>query len=184
MTSFDDSHGAQGQLDNSQVLSGRYRLDRRIGQGGMAEVWVAIDEQLYRRVAVKWLKSNLATDAVVAERFRREAIAVARLNHPNIVSVHDVFEHEGRQAVVMQLVEGRSLRQVLDSQKRLGPELTIHIGASVAAALDAAHAAGLFTATSNPATSSSPKMAEFCSPTSELRRVLTALMKTSPVTTS
>ena len=142
MTSFDDSHGAQGQLDNAQVLAGRYRLDRRIGQGGMAEVWVAIDEQLDRRVAVKWLKSNLATDAVVAERFRREAIAVARLNHPNIVSVHDVFEHDGRQAVVMQLVEGRSLRQVLDSQKRLGPELTIHIGASVAAALDAAHAAG------------------------------------------
>ena len=91
MTSFDDSHGAQGQLDNAQVLAGRYRLDRRIGQGGMAEVWVAIDEQLDRRVAVKWLKSNLATDAVVAERFRREAIAVARLNHPNIVSVHDVF---------------------------------------------------------------------------------------------
>ena len=142
MTSFDDSHGAQGQLDNAQVLAGRYRLDRRIGQGGMAEVWVAIDEQLDRRVAVKWLKSNLATDAVVAERFRREAIAVARLNHPNIVSVHDVFEHDGRQAVVMQLVEGRSLRQVLDSQKRLGPELTIHIGASVAAALNAAHAAG------------------------------------------
>lgn len=142
MTSFDDSHGSPSQLDDVQILAGRYRLDRRIGQGGMAEVWVAVDEQLDRRVAVKWLKSNLATDEVVAERFRREAIAVARLNHPNIVSVHDVFEHDGRQAVVMQLVEGRSLRQVLDSQKRLGPELTIHIGASVAAGLDAAHAAG------------------------------------------
>lgn len=142
MTSFDDSHGTSSQLDDVQILAGRYRLDRRIGQGGMAEVWVAVDEQLDRRVAVKWLKPNLATDEVVAERFRREAIAVARLNHPNIVSVHDVFEHDGRQAVVMQLVEGRSLRQVLDSQKRLGPELTIHIGASVAAGLDAAHAAG------------------------------------------
>ena len=142
MTSINDSHGAPSRLDNAQVLADRYHLDRRIGQGGMAEVWVAIDEQLDRRVAVKWLKSNLATDAVVAERFRREAIAVARLNHPNIVSVHDVFEHDGRQAVVMELVEGRSLRQVLDSQKRLGPELTIHVGASVAAALDAAHAAG------------------------------------------
>ena len=142
MTSFDDSHGSSSQLDDIQILAGRYRLDRRIGQGGMAEVWVAVDEQLDRRVAVKWLKPNLATDEVVAERFRREAIAVARLNHPNIVSVHDVFEHDGRQAVVMQLVEGRSLRQVLDSQKRLGPELTIHIGASVAAGLDAAHTAG------------------------------------------
>lgn len=142
MTPLNDSHGAPGQLDNAQVLADRYHLDRRIGQGGMAEVWVAIDKQLDRRVAVKWLKSNLATDAVVAERFRREAIAVARLNHPNIVSVHDVFVHDGRQAVVMELVEGRSLRQVLDSQKRLGPELSIHVGASVAAALDAAHAAG------------------------------------------
>jgi serine/threonine protein kinase len=124
------------------ILAGRYRLDRRIGQGGMAEVWVALDVQLDRKVAVKWLKPSLATDSVVAERFRREAIAVARLNHPNIVAVHDVFEHEGRQAVVMQLIDGKSLRQLLDTQKRLGPELTIHIGAAVAGALDEAHRAG------------------------------------------
>lgn len=124
------------------VLADRYRLERRIGQGGMAEVWVAVDEQLDRRVAVKWLRPALASDPVVAERFRREAIAVARLNHPNIVAVHDVFEHGGRQAVVMQLVDGKSLRQLLDSQQRLGPELTIHIGAAIAAALDEAHRAG------------------------------------------
>jgi tRNA A-37 threonylcarbamoyl transferase component Bud32 len=108
----------------------------------MAEVWVATDTDLDRRVAVKWLKTNLASDPVVAERFRREAIAVARLNHPNIVGVHDVVAHEGRQAVVMQLVDGKSLRQLLDSQKRLGPELTIHIGAAIAGALDAAHQGG------------------------------------------
>jgi len=134
---------SEGPVDHAaRVLADRYRLERRIGQGGMAEVWVAIDEQLDRRVAVKWLKPNLASDEVVAERFRREAIAVARLNHPNIVTVHDVFEHDGRQAVVMQLIEGQSLRQVLDNRKRLGPELTIHIGASVAGALDEAHRAG------------------------------------------
>ena len=125
-----------------ELLAQRYHLDRRIGHGGMAEVWVATDMQLDRRVAVKWLKANLATDPVVAERFRREAIAVAGLNHPNIVAVHDVFEHDGRQAVVMQLVDGKSLRQLLDGQKRLGPELTIHIGAAVASALDEAHRAG------------------------------------------
>ena len=72
---------SEGPVDHAaRVLADRYRLERRIGQGGMAEVWVAVDEQLDRRVAVKWLKPNLASDEVVAERFRREAIAVARLN--------------------------------------------------------------------------------------------------------
>jgi serine/threonine protein kinase len=131
-----------GRRDAPVVLAGRYQLDRRIGQGGMAEVWLATDLQLDRRVALKWLRPALATDPVVAERFRREAIAVAKLNHPNIVAVHDVFVHDGRQAVVMQLVDGKSLRQLLDSQRRLGPELTIHIGAAVANALDEAHRAG------------------------------------------
>src|SRR5829696_5907159 len=124
------------------VLAGRYRLERRLAQGGMAEVWVATDLSLDRKVALKWLKPSLATDAVVAERFRREAIAVAGLTHPNIVAIHDVFEESGRQAVVMQLVDGKSLRQLLDVQTRLSPELTIHIGTCVAAALDAAHHPG------------------------------------------
>lgn len=124
------------------VLARRYRLERRLAQGGMAEVWLATDVALDRRVALKWLKPSLASDPVVAERFRREAVAVARLNHPNIVAVHDVFEENGRQAVVMQLVDGKSLRQLLDAQTRLSPELTIHIGTCVAAALDAAHQAG------------------------------------------
>jgi eukaryotic-like serine/threonine-protein kinase len=124
------------------VIAQRYELQRMLAQGGMAEVWLARDLTLDRKVAVKWLKPSLATDAVVAERFRREAVAAASLNHPNIVAVHDVFEQDGRQAVVMQLVEGKSLRQVLDTQKRLSPELTCHIGTCVAAALDHAHAAG------------------------------------------
>lgn len=108
----------------------------------MAEVWLAIDLTLDRRVAVKWLKPTLATDAVVAERFRREAKAAASLDHANIVAVYDVFEQDGRQAVVMQLVDGKSLRQLLDTQKRLSPELTCHIGSAVAAALDHAHESG------------------------------------------
>ena len=124
------------------MLAGRYRLERRLAQGGMAEVWVATDVSLDRKVALKWLKPSLASDPVVAERFRREAIAVAGLTHPNIVAVHDVFEDRDRQAVVMQLVDGKSLRQLLDVQTRLSPELTIHIGTCVAAALDAAHRAG------------------------------------------
>jgi serine/threonine protein kinase len=124
------------------TIAGRYELQRRLAQGGMAEVWLAIDLTLDRRVAVKWLKPTLATDPIVAERFRREAIAAASLNHPNIVAVHDVFEQDGRQAVVMQLVDGKSLRQLLDTQNRLSPELTCHIGIAVAKALDNAHDAG------------------------------------------
>lgn len=124
------------------IIAGRYELQRRLAQGGMAEVWLANDLTLDRRVAVKWLKPTLATDEVVAERFRREAKAAASLDHANIVAVYDVFEHDGRQAVVMQLIDGKSLRQLLDTQKRLSPELTCHIGSAVAAALDHAHEAG------------------------------------------
>jgi len=125
------------------VLAGRYRLERLIGQGGMAEVWEATDLALSRRVAVKLLKSHLAHDAVVGERFRREAIAAAKLNHPNVVAVHDTVDDGGRQAVVMEYVKGRSLRQLLDEQGRLTPGHTAHIGACVAAALGAAHRAGM-----------------------------------------
>jgi eukaryotic-like serine/threonine-protein kinase len=132
------------------VLAQRYRLERRLAQGGMAEVWLATDTSLSRQVAVKLLKAGLARDPVVAERFRREAVAVAKLTHPNIVAVYDAVEEpvEGspeltRQAVVMQFVNGKSLRQLLDEQRRLSPDLTMHIGMCVAAALDVAHNANL-----------------------------------------
>jgi eukaryotic-like serine/threonine-protein kinase len=132
---------------SASILAQRYQLERRLAQGGMAEVWLATDLALTRQVAVKLLKPTLAADPVVAERFRREAIAVAQLSHPNIVAVYDAIEDTGgegrRLAVVMQLVNGKSLRQLLDEQRRLSPDLTIHIGSCVAAALDAAHRAGL-----------------------------------------
>src|SRR5436190_14489444 len=109
----------------------------------MAEVWLATDEQLSRQVAIKILKPQLARDAVAAERFRREAIAAAGLMHPNIVTVYDAVEYDGRQAVVMQFVPGRSLREVLDAERRLDIEQVVRIGHAVAGALDAAHSAGL-----------------------------------------
>src|SRR4051795_1900501 len=132
---------------SASILAQRYQLERRLAQGGMAEVWLATDLALTRQVAVKLLKPTLANDPVVAERFRREAIAVAQLSHPNIVAVYDAIEDTNgdnrRLAVVMQLVNGKSLRQLLDEQHRLSADLTIHIGSCVAAALDAAHRAGL-----------------------------------------
>ncbi len=125
------------------ILAQRYRLDRRVATGGMAEVWLATDELLTRQVAVKLLKPTLAADPVIAERFRREAVAVAQLTHPNVVAIYDTVDEGGRQAVVMQYVPGRSLRQLLDDERKLSPERTIQIGAAVAAALGAAHDAGL-----------------------------------------
>ncbi|NBQ03842.1 MAG: serine/threonine protein kinase [Actinobacteria bacterium] len=129
--------------DPKRLLGGRYRLDRQIARGGMAEVWLGFDTFLNRQVAVKLLKPQLVSDPVVAERFRREAIVCAGLSHPNIVAVYDTVEHESQQAVVMQYVQGKSLRELLDRRKRLGPLLTIHMGAAMAAALDVSHRAGL-----------------------------------------
>ena len=123
----------------SRLIGGRYQLEHRIARGGMAEVWLASDTFLHRQVAVKLLKPHLANDANVAERFRREAVACAGITHPNIVAVYDCIEHGGRQAVIMQYVQGKSLRDVLDKQKKLNPQLTIHIGLTVAAALEEAH---------------------------------------------
>jgi eukaryotic-like serine/threonine-protein kinase len=124
-------------------LAQRYQLERHLAQGGMAEVWLATDLQLTRQVAVKLLKPSLAADTVIAERFRREAIAAAKLTHPNIVAIYDTVDEGGRQAVVMQYVPGRSLREILDEERKLPVEMTIRIGMATAAALDAAHQSGL-----------------------------------------
>jgi eukaryotic-like serine/threonine-protein kinase len=125
------------------LLAKRYRLDRRLAHGGMSEVWVATDVILDRQVAVKLLKASLADDPVVVERFRREAVAAAGLNHPYIVSIYDTVEDDGREAVVMELVPGRSLRSLLDERGRLGIDDTLVIGKAMTAALDHAHHAGL-----------------------------------------
>lgn len=129
--------------DSQRLLAGRYRLDRQIARGGMAEVWLGTDTYLGRQVAIKVLKPQLANDPVVAERFRREALACAGLNHANIVAVYDSVEDKGRQAVVMQYIEGKSLRELLDRRKRIGALVTIHMGIAMASALDFAHHAGL-----------------------------------------
>ncbi len=123
-------------------IGDRYRLERMIARGGMAEVWLGHDTFLDRQVAIKVLKRQIARDETAIERFRREALACAGLNHPNIVAVYDSFAHDGFQVVVMQFVQGRSLRDLLDKKKRLTPSLAIMMGAAIAAALDATHAHG------------------------------------------
>jgi serine/threonine-protein kinase len=109
----------------------------------MAEVWLAKDTSLDRDVAVKVMRAHHDDDHVGNERFRREAKASAALSSPNIVTVYDVVEDAGRQAVVMEYINGQSLRELLDKRHRISPGLTVHIGMAVATALDAAHAKDL-----------------------------------------
>ncbi|MFN2608488.1 MAG: Stk1 family PASTA domain-containing Ser/Thr kinase, partial [Acidimicrobiales bacterium] len=122
-----------------RVLSGRYRIVRHLARGGMAEVYLARDQLLDRQVAVKVLFPELAGDASFVERFRREARAAAGLNHHNIVSVYDFGEDEGSYFIVMEYVDGETLRDVIRSEGPLPPRRVAEIGADVAAALDVAH---------------------------------------------
>jgi len=126
-----------------RLLAGRYRLAHLIARGGMAEVWEAHDEILARPVAVKVLHAHLAADQSFMLRFRAEAIAAARLAHPSIVAIYDTCNDDGLEAIVMELVTGRTLRQYLDERGRLDPVEVTQIGADVADALGAAHRAGL-----------------------------------------
>ncbi|MPY93529.1 MAG: protein kinase [Acidimicrobiia bacterium] len=126
-----------------RLVSGRYRLDRLVAGGGMAQVWAGTDAVLNRRVAVKLLKRHLAEDERFVLRFRREAIAAARLNHPNIVAIYDTCSEPGVEAIVMELVAGTTLRARLDDAGTLPVDEAVDIGAQVAAALSEAHEAGL-----------------------------------------
>ncbi|HET6835731.1 MAG TPA: protein kinase [Acidimicrobiales bacterium] len=124
------------------LLGGRYRLGEQLASGGMAQVWLGTDEVLRRAIAVKILHQHLADDETFVARFRHEAIAVARLSHPAIVSVYDTCSDNGVEAIVMELVRGRTLRQRLD-EGPVDPWLAANIAAQVCGALAVAHAAGL-----------------------------------------
>jgi eukaryotic-like serine/threonine-protein kinase len=128
---------------SGSLLAGRYRFDRRIAVGGMAEVWEARDQVLDRAVAIKVLHPHLAEDQTFVERFRREAIAAARLTHPSIVAIYDTHSSNGEEAIVMELVRGTSLREHLDRHGRLGPAEAVNVAVRVAEALETAHRAGL-----------------------------------------
>jgi serine/threonine-protein kinase len=108
------------ELGEGEILDSRYRLLQRIGSGGMADVWLAEDTHLQRRVALKVLHRRFAQDREFVERFRREAEAAAGLQHPNIVAVYDRGEVEGTYYIAMQLVEGHTLKELIDAG--LSPE--------------------------------------------------------------
>lgn len=126
-----------------RVLMGRYRMVRPIARGGMAEVWEGFDDVLARPVAVKILHPHLAADANFIERFRREAVAAAKLAHPGIVATFDTGTHEDVAFIVMELVRGKTLRHTMEETGKLPEALAVSIAAEVADALDHAHRAGL-----------------------------------------
>ena len=125
------------------VLNGRYELQRRIGRGGMAEVFRARDRLLDRLVAVKILFPEFATDPSFVERFRREAQSAANLNHPNVVGVYDWGKERGTYYIVMEYVDGRSVSDMLRADGPLQPKRAASIAADVAAALGFAHRKGV-----------------------------------------
>ena len=103
---------------NETVLSGRYRLESKLGFGGMSTVYLAQDEVLDRPVAVKLLHREISEEADQLERFRREARAAARLSHPNLVGVIDAGEDEGRPYIVFEYVPGDTLKQRIQAGAR------------------------------------------------------------------
>lgn len=126
-------------MSSEGLLDGRYRLIERIGGGGMAEVFLAEDELLTRRVAVKILRSQFTDDANFVSRFRQEARAAARLSHPNIVSIFDVGCEADTHYIVMEYVCGETLKELIHREGRLPFSQTLEIALQIAAALKHAH---------------------------------------------
>lgn len=128
---------------SSTTFGGRYSIIEKVGSGGMADVYRARDELLGRQVALKVLSQRFSSDASFVQRFRREAQSAANLNHPNVVSLYDFGSDDGVHFIVMELIEGRSLAEVIHAEGPLLPERAAEIAADVAAALERAHDAGL-----------------------------------------
>jgi serine/threonine-protein kinase len=130
-------------MESQTALTDRYVITSHLARGGMADVYEATDTLLNRRVAIKVLHSQYSADEAFVKRFRREAQAAANLTHPNIVGIYDWGQAQNTYFIVMELVDGRSLRDVLKSEGPLLARRATEIAAEVAAALSVAHQAGL-----------------------------------------
>lgn len=130
-------------METPSVLNDRYEVTSHLARGGMADVYEGRDNELNRPVAIKVLHSQFSADEAFVKRFRREAQAAANLSHPNIVGIYDWGQSGGTYYIVMEIVDGRSLRDVLRSEGALLPRRATEIAAETAAALSVAHSAGL-----------------------------------------
>ncbi|MFD4654820.1 serine/threonine-protein kinase [Kitasatospora sp. NPDC058444] len=129
-----------------RLLAGRYELGERLGRGGMGTVWRAWDRMLDREVAVKELTVNHLPEEdlqILHARMKREASAAARIKHPGVITVHDVLEQDGRPWIVMELVDGRSLADVISQDGTLQPRAAAEVGSQVLAALHRGHQLGV-----------------------------------------
>src|SRR5918998_5563412 len=132
-----------GSVAADSFAGGRYSVERVLGHGGMATVYLARDADLDRLVAVKVLGDPLAADDEFVERFRREARTAAQLSHPNVVQVYDTGEEDGRIFIVMEYVEGEGLDALLRREGRLDPDRARDLGLQICAALHYAHGKGV-----------------------------------------
>ncbi|HEX2589205.1 MAG TPA: Stk1 family PASTA domain-containing Ser/Thr kinase [Gaiellales bacterium] len=126
-----------------ELFDGRYRLERRIGTGGMADVYLAEDETLHRQVAIKILADRYTQDEGFVERFRREATAAAGLNHPNIVSIYDRGESDGTYYIAMEYIDGPTLKEEITSRAPLPEAEAVGYAQQVLQALEFAHRRGV-----------------------------------------
>ena len=127
----------------NNMIANRYEVFKHIGQGGMADVFLAMDTILNREVAIKILRSELCADPVSVVRFEREAQAATTLSHPNIVEIYDVGEYKGHRYIVMEYVPGRTLKQVIRSRGSLEPDEAIDIEKQLVSAVSEAHHKGI-----------------------------------------
>src|SRR2546430_17737841 len=125
------------------LFAGRYRVTRKLGGGGMADVYLAEDQELGRRVAVKILHDRYANDEQFVERFRREATHAAGLSHPNIVSIYDRGEAEGTYYIAMEYLSGRSLKELIVSRGPTPIRIAIDYTRQMLVALGFAHRHGI-----------------------------------------
>ena len=127
----------------NNMIANRYEVFKHIGQGGMADVFLAMDTILNREVAIKILRSELCADPVSVVRFEREAQAATTLSHPNIVEIYDVGEYKGHRYIVMEYVPGRTLKKVIRSRGSLEPDEAIDIEKQLVSAVSEAHHKGI-----------------------------------------